>query len=99
VTRPDVRWIDSAGGPLPEVAAALGCPADLIVSVTEHPWGDMLVLFTPGWPEDEEIYSAVLEREDGVLVERSRVRRPGTWARIEEQLEHHRRIADEEEAP
>jgi len=97
VTRPDVRWIDSAGGPLPEVAAALRCPADLILSVSEHPEGDMLVLFTPGYPKDEEIYSAVLEREDGVLVEQSRVRRPGMWQRIEAQLQQRRREADKRE--
>ena len=92
MTGPDVRWIDSAEGPLPEVAAALGCPADLIVSVSEHPEGDMLVLFTPGYPADQEIYSAVLERgPGGVLVELSRVRRPGMWQRIQREMRRRRK--------
>jgi hypothetical protein len=80
---PEVRWAGSAEPVLQEVAQTLGVAPQLVMAVREaHPSGQLVVLFSPGYPQDPELTVALLQREEGELHELRRARRPGLWDQL-----------------
>lgn len=76
--KPEARWVNRWAPEMAMVAEVVGTTTDLIMAVAPQKGGALMVLFTPGYPEDETIWVALLEHDaDGILVERLREPRPG----------------------
>jgi hypothetical protein len=94
---PDVRWVDRTAPAMHEVAEVLGTTTDLVMAVTVPPRSKLVcVFYTPGYPGDETVWAAVLERgPDNILVERSREPQPGMWERMKAELDRTLRKGDD----
>lgn len=73
-----------------EVAETLGTQTDMILAVREV--GERLfVLYSPNYPEDNTLYSAVLQRDREDILQHARPIQPhpGMWEDIEDGVRKH----------
>jgi len=83
----DVRWTDRTQQIFQECAEVLGTTTDLIMAAHED-GRSVMAMYTPGYPEDNTIWTAALRRnKDGTLRLTRRERSGKTFADIEAQIE------------
>jgi hypothetical protein len=90
--KPDVEWVSSGGdGAMNEIAETLGVPHDLIMFARQIGGPNVVQAgYTPDYPEDRTLWSAVLVRGlDGVLTLARKDPMPGAMEELD------RRMAEE----